>query len=218
MMNKKQLYAKFYDLEYQNKRDDVNFYYHLAQKIDGPILECACGAGRILIPIAQSGKRIWGFDVNAEMLKIAKEKTRLSKIWRDNKIFQDDLTKFSSHFLKNKKFKFIFLSFDSLAYVAQKDETFYSLRETRQRQHSTLENIAKHLDSGGLFAFDLFSPNNLSREYIVRHHFSRVINGRTWNLFSSIHVPAKHFFQINYLISGIIPKLNELKIWLRETA
>ena len=36
-MNREQLYAKFYDLEYQNKKDDVDFYYKLAQKIQGKI-------------------------------------------------------------------------------------------------------------------------------------------------------------------------------------
>lgn len=199
-MNKTQLYAKFYDLEYENKRDDVDFYYHLAQKVDGPILECGCGAGRILTPIAKLGKEIWGFDTNVEMLDIARKKLKALKIGKKLKIFKDDLVKFSSPLLKGKQFNFIFLSFDSLAYLAQKGETYYSPKETKQRQYSALKNISDHLDKNGLFAFDLFSPNDLSKEYVMRHHFSRLIGREIWSLFSAIQVPAKRIFQIHYFM------------------
>jgi SAM-dependent methyltransferase len=205
-MSREQLYAKFYDLEYENKRDDVNFYYRLAQKVNGPILECACGAGRILVPIAELKKEIWGFDLNTAMLDIAKQKTKSLGITKRAKIFRDDLTAFSSPLLKNKKFKFIFLPFDSLAYLAQKQDGFYSLRETHERQAKTLKKIAEHLGKNGIFAFDLFSPNDLSKEYALRHHFSKTINNEIWNLFSAIHVPTKHIFQIHYFME--ILKIN----------
>jgi len=198
-MNKEQLYAKFYDLEYENKKDDVDFYSRLVQKINGPILECGCGTGRILIPIAKSRKEIWGFDTNTAMLDIAKKKIKVLKI-KKAKIFHDDLTKFSSPFLKNKLFDFIFLSFDGLAYLAQKDGTYYSPRETQQRQYEALKNIAEHLDKNGIFVFDLFSPNDLSKEYVIRHHLSRVIKEKTWSLFSTIKIPVKRIFQIHYFM------------------
>lgn len=201
-MNKEQLYSKFYDLEYQNKKDDVNFYYQLAQKIDGPILECACGAGRILVPIAQTGKEIWGFDINTDILSIAKQKSESlsQEATKRVKIFKDDLTTFSSSLLKNKKFKFIFLAFDSLAYLAQKGDGFYSPKETRERQFKALRKITEHLDDGGIFSFDIFSPSDLSKEYVVRHHFSKKINNEIRSLFSAIHIPAKHIFQIHYFM------------------
>ncbi|MBI2514657.1 class I SAM-dependent methyltransferase [Candidatus Wolfebacteria bacterium] len=210
-MNKEQLYANFYDLEYKNKKDDVDFYYKLAQKVDGPILECGCGTGRILAPIARSGKEIWGFDINTAMLEIAKKKIETLKV-KKVKIFQDDLIKFYSPLLKNKQFTFIFLSFDSLAYLAQKDGTYYTPRETRKRQHEALRNIVKHLDKNGLFAFDLFSPNDLSKEYIIRHHFSRVIKNETWSLSSAVQVPEEHIFQIHYFME-ILKMDGSIKRW-----
>ncbi len=199
-MNREQLYAKFYDLEYENKKDDVDFYYRLAQKVNGPILECACGAGRILAPIAKSGKEIWGFDTNAAMLDIARKKVKTLKAGRKVKIFKDDLVEFSSSLFRNKRFKLIFLPFDSLAYLAQKGDAYYSPEEIQQRQYKALKNIAEHLDENGLFVLDLFSPNDLSREYAVRYHFSRVIKSETWNLFSAIQVPARRIFQIHYFM------------------
>ena len=199
-MNKEQFYAKFFDLEYENKKDDVDFYCRLAQKIDGPILECGCGAGRILIPIAKLKKEIWGLDTNIAMLDIARKKIKTLTLSKKINIFKDDLVKFSFPLLKKKQFNFIFLSFDGLAYLAQKGETYYSPKETQQRQYEALKNIAEHLDDNGLFAFDLFSPNDLSREYIMRHHFSRVIKNETWSLFSAIQTPDKHIFQIHYFM------------------
>lgn len=208
-MKKEQLYAKFYDLEYENKKDDVDFYYKLAQKVNGPILECGCGTGRILAPIAKLGKEVWGFDINTAMLDIAKNKIRASKA----KIFQDDVTKFFSSTLKNKRFNFIFFSFDGLSYLAHNGNTYYSPKETQERQRKALKNISKHLHSDGFFAFDLFSPNDLFKEYIVRHHFSRVIkNAETWNLFSAIHVPIERIFQINYFME-ILKTDGSIKRW-----
>jgi len=210
-MNKEQLYAKFYDLEYENKKDDVDFYYKLAQKVDGPILECGCGTGRILTPIARSGKAIWGFDINTAMLDIAKKKIETPKI-KKAKIFQDDLVKFSSTLLKNKQFTFVFLSFDSLAYLAQKDGVYYTPRETKQRQYEALRNIVKHLDKNGLFAFDLFSPSDLTKEYTLRHHFSQVIKNETWCLSSAIQVPVQRIFQIHYFMD-ILKDNGSIKRW-----
>ena len=100
------------------------------------------------------------------MLDIAKKKIKELKL-KKAKVFQDDLTKFSSHFFKKKRFNFIFVSFDSLAYLAQKNEAFYSPKETKKRQYTALKNIAEHLNINGLFAFDLFSPNDLSKEFLL---------------------------------------------------
>ncbi len=196
-MKREKLYAKFYDLEYENKKDDVNFYYKLAQKIKGPILECGCGAGRIFTPMAKSGKEIWGFDTNTAMIDIAKNKIQSSKA----RIFQDDVTRFSSPTLSNKKFDFIFFSFDGLAYLAHKDGGgYYSPKESQERQRKAFKNISAHLHPNGFFAFDLFSPNDLSKEYVVRHHFSRAIKNETWSLFSAIHIPIERIFQIHYFM------------------
>lgn len=211
-MNREQLYAKFYDLEYQNKKDDVDFYYKLAQKIDGSILECGCGTGRILVPIAKLGKEIWGFDANVEMLNIARKKIKSLTLNKQVKIFKDDLVEFSSPLFKNKQFNLIFLSFDGLAYLAQKDRTYYTPRETKQRQYEALRNILKHLDKNGIFAFDLFSPNDLTKEYTLRHHFSRAIKNEIWSLSSAIQVPVRQIFQIHYFMD-ILKDNGSIKRW-----
>jgi 2-polyprenyl-3-methyl-5-hydroxy-6-metoxy-1,4-benzoquinol methylase len=54
--------------------NDVPFYTGEAKESGGPVLELACGTGRLTIPIAQSGVAIVGLDSSASMLKHARSK------------------------------------------------------------------------------------------------------------------------------------------------
>jgi SAM-dependent methyltransferase len=49
--------AKYYDGAYAAKQDlvDLPFYLDLATQSRGPVLEIACGTGRVLLPIARKG-------------------------------------------------------------------------------------------------------------------------------------------------------------------
>src|SRR5262252_8922282 len=49
------------------------FYLEEAQK-GGPVLELACGSGRLTIPIAKSGVDITGADLSPTMLATARDK------------------------------------------------------------------------------------------------------------------------------------------------
>ncbi len=72
----------FYDIagEYyssafsQPKSDDILFYLSQTESINGPILEAACGDGRILIPLAENGCSITGCDISEKMISICKQK------------------------------------------------------------------------------------------------------------------------------------------------
>src|ERR1700756_5589100 len=50
-----EILASHYDTGYCSKQDlvDVPFYLDLARKSGGPVLEIACGTGRVLLPIAR---------------------------------------------------------------------------------------------------------------------------------------------------------------------
>ncbi len=52
------LSAKYYDEVFGTKEYlvDVDFYVDLAWKIGGPVLELACGTGRVLLPIARQAR------------------------------------------------------------------------------------------------------------------------------------------------------------------
>jgi SAM-dependent methyltransferase len=67
--------AKYYDDAYAAEPDlvDLLFYLELAKQFGGPVLETACGTGRILLPIARAGIEIHGVDKSLSMLQVLRE-------------------------------------------------------------------------------------------------------------------------------------------------
>jgi SAM-dependent methyltransferase len=55
---------------------DVEFYRSLASEQGGPILELACGTGRVAFPLAEGGFRVVGVDRSRPMLAVAESKHR----------------------------------------------------------------------------------------------------------------------------------------------
>jgi hypothetical protein len=54
-----------YDLVLNDLPYGVDFYVELAREAHGPVLEIACGTGRILLPCLQAGVDIEGLDLVA---------------------------------------------------------------------------------------------------------------------------------------------------------
>src|ERR1700721_3032187 len=67
-----EILASHYDTGYCSKQDlvDVPFYVDVARKYGGPVLEIACGTGRVLLPIAREGIESEGVDNSKSMLTI----------------------------------------------------------------------------------------------------------------------------------------------------
>ena len=72
----RQVSAKYYDEAYSTKEDldDFEFYVDIAKANGGPVLELACGTGRILLPIAREGISIHGVDNSVPMLNVLQDK------------------------------------------------------------------------------------------------------------------------------------------------
>jgi SAM-dependent methyltransferase len=66
--------ARLYDWEHDSFTADVELYASLAQRTGGPLLEPACGTGRVLEPLARRGFQVVGFDSSADMLARAHER------------------------------------------------------------------------------------------------------------------------------------------------
>ena len=68
------LIAKVYDaIPSHQGRPDVEFYTRLARESSGSVLELGSGTGRILIPIAQTGKEACGLEGSDHMLDRCRE-------------------------------------------------------------------------------------------------------------------------------------------------
>lgn len=59
---------ELYDLEHRDFIDDVDLYRQFAYATGDPVLELACGTGRVLAPLAAAGHRVTGTDRSEPML------------------------------------------------------------------------------------------------------------------------------------------------------
>ncbi len=138
-------FARFYDLEYGHKEDDLPFYLDLADACGGPVLEIGAGTGRVTFEIARAGFDVWGIDDSAKMLAIAakKAKTLRPEIRGKIHLHQADMRQFDLP----KRFPLCIIPFRTFLHNL-----------TQPDQLATLQAIRRHLLPGGILAFDLFVP------------------------------------------------------------
>ncbi|TVR57882.1 MAG: class I SAM-dependent methyltransferase [Spirochaetaceae bacterium] len=117
----------------------VAFYSALARETGGPVLELACGTGRVTIPISRSGFAVTGLDIVPGMLERARSKaTGLPVRWVEGDARSFDL---------GEKFRLIFVTGNAFqAFV------------TNAEQSAVLRCVHAHLHSDGLFAFEIRNP------------------------------------------------------------
>jgi SAM-dependent methyltransferase len=139
--------ARYYDEVYAKKDDlvDLDFYVDFAKNIGGPVLELACGTGRVLLPIARQGIAIHGVDSSPSMLEVLR-----NKLMREPKdvrelvsVFEGDIRNFRS----NTKYPLVIIPFRPLQHM-------YTVTD----QVAALETAAFHLEPEGMLVFDVFYP------------------------------------------------------------
>ncbi len=146
--------GRYYDLENEDFVDDIPFYLHQIEKYGEPVLELACGTGRITIPIAQKGIQITGLDILDSMLNHAKRKAT-------NKGVNVEWIKADCRdFRLNKKFNLIFFPFNSIAHL-------HDLESIK----ACFSCVKEHLMDNGRFIIDFFNPslNILTRDPTRRY-------------------------------------------------
>jgi SAM-dependent methyltransferase len=67
--------AEFYDAEFATRVLEISFYRRYALRAEGPVLEVACGTGRITLPLARDGVDVTGLDVSRPMIEHARRKS-----------------------------------------------------------------------------------------------------------------------------------------------
>ncbi len=73
-MNAYESLARFYELEHADFEDDLAMYQGFARRCGSPVLELACGTGRVLVALAQTGHTVVGVDNSPAMLTLARRK------------------------------------------------------------------------------------------------------------------------------------------------
>ena len=159
-------WAEMYDAVYADIRHDVPFYVETARSSGGPVLELGCGTGRVTLPIGASGVAITGIDVSPVMLKLAGERVAGSSIDGTISLVQADMRDFDL----GQSFRLVIAPFRSLQNLL-----------TVPDQISALAAVKRHLEPGGLLAFDMFvpEPSTLVQDQDVPYHLKDVTDPKT---------------------------------------
>ncbi|MFW5946729.1 MAG: class I SAM-dependent methyltransferase [Candidatus Natronoplasma sp.] len=134
--------GKHYDAMHQHLEDDIEFYIDCVEKYGEPVLELACGTGRVTLSLAKKGIDVTGIDISEVMLQRGRHKAEEKDLRL--KLVQADMTDFSF----DRTFNTILLPVNTL-------QTLLELEE----HEALFSTVHDHLSEGGRFIFQIFNPD-----------------------------------------------------------
>jgi SAM-dependent methyltransferase len=142
---------EFADPATYDREDDshtgVAFYCGLAQETGGPVLELACGTGRVSIPIAQVGLAVTGLDIVPGMVARARSKADSLRLASGEPLSTRWVEGDARTFDLGEQFRLIFLTGNAF-------QAFLTFAD----QGALLTRVHAHLHDDGLFAFETRNP------------------------------------------------------------
>jgi len=194
--------AEFYDQEFANRGHEIPFFLKQAKLAGGPVLEVACGTGRITLPIARAGVEIAGLDISRPMLERARRKAEaehLALAW-----LEQDCRDIST----DQTFSLIFSATNPMQHLADLDSL------------SAFLASAKHaLRPGGTLIVDVFNPDvaKLSRTAARRYHHKSFVDvaGRTLHVEATTQYDSASQilgFTLFYLCDGELTRTKKVRM------
>ncbi|HWJ36788.1 MAG TPA: class I SAM-dependent methyltransferase [Steroidobacteraceae bacterium] len=120
---------------------DIEFFVDQARTLSGPVLELACGTGRILQPIADVGFAATGIDLSPGMLAEARRKALSGS--SSVRYIQADIRSFSL----GERFALIFIAGNSICHLLDTDSF-----------QACMARVREHLAARGRFIVDVYVP------------------------------------------------------------
>ena len=155
------LIAPFYDIEHAHFDEDVNLYINYAKLSGGPLLELACGSGRLLVPLALEGYELTGVDSSRSMLNLARHALEQAGVADQCTLVQENIH--TMHL--GQKFRLAFIALGSFGHVS-----------TRQEQRQVLAVVRDHLFIGSRFILDISNDDVRYMEQLS----GQVLHQGTW--------------------------------------
>jgi len=184
--------ADFYDQEFAARTHDIPFFLDQAVRAGGPVLEVACGTGRITLPIARAGVDITGLDIMPSMLARARrraEEERLPVEWLEQDCRQIHTA---------RRFALVFSATNAMQHLHDLDSVVGFLASARNA-----------LGPGGTLILDVFNPNmaKLCRLPEAPYHHKSVVDldGATLDVQARTSYDAATQvlrFTLDYLLDG----------------
>jgi ubiquinone/menaquinone biosynthesis C-methylase UbiE len=155
--------ATFYDQEFAHRLHEIPFYLKQGKSAGGPVLEVACGTGRITLPLARAGVDITGLDISRPMLQRARQKAEtegLAVTW-----LEQDCRQINTE----RSFTLIFSATNAMQHLHDLDSL-----------NAFLTAVKRVLRPGGLLIIDVFNPDpaKLARTGAKRYHHKSILDAR----------------------------------------
>jgi SAM-dependent methyltransferase len=129
--------GELYDIVCHGLDYGIDFYMGLARAAKGPVLEIACGTGRILLPCVQAGVDIDGLDLYEGMLSRLRQKA--SALGLSPTLYRADM----SDFQLPRRYALIMITFNAFGH-----------NMTQEAQIRCLQRCRQYLLPGGVLALD----------------------------------------------------------------
>lgn len=149
--------GELYDVLLNDFPYGIDFYLGLAREANGPVLDVACGTGRILLRLLEAGIDSEGLDLFEPMLR--RLRVKAAQMQLTPTLYQADMAEFSLP----RRYGLIMIPFNAFIH-----------NMTQETQISCLLSCREHLLPGGKLAFDTFFP---ALEIIGTPANTRVLEG-----------------------------------------
>jgi len=183
--------AELYALTHRGYVGDVAFYRELCRDANS-VLELGSGAGRLLMALSDSRRRIVGLELDRKLFELAKRNLRsLPPARRKSvRIAAGDMRDFSLR----ERFDRVLLPYNALYCLLAKREALACFRAARRA-----------LEPGGILALDVWNAGPFQDEYAPTPAFdpqpivSLRHGGRTWDVFERSRVRrARQRLDVSY--------------------
>ena len=155
-------YAEYYDSD-TGSTDDLPFYLEYANRHGSPILELACGTGRLLVPMAEAGHTVHGIDISGGMLDRCTQKISERGLDGRAEVSKANMSEFD---LPVKDYSMVFVAFRSFMHLFSQVD-----------QLSCLQCVRDHLKQDGVLIVDVYAPlfhllvHEKDEDFVLRREF-----------------------------------------------
>lgn len=129
-----------YDLLFEGYREDVEYYRTCALAAGGPVLDLACGSGRLMLPMLEAGVDVEGAELESQMLGALMRKARERGL--EARVHPADMRSLELP----RRYALIVCAFNTLVHNLTPEDWIATLRGCRA-----------HLLPGGSLVFDVMT-------------------------------------------------------------